>query len=110
MRITREVRQDITLFKIEGEVTLHHALQLRRTFDAFAKEGHKKVVVDLSSLDYIDSSGLAALIQLHVATKKIGGVLNFCSLSENAQDVFEMAKLDTLFSTYKTVEDALTGF
>ena len=110
MQITREARQGITLFKIEGEVTLNHALQLRRTFDAFAKEGHKKVVVDLSSLDYIDSSGLAAFIQLHVATKKIGGVLNFCSLSENAQDVFKMAKLDTLFPTYETLEAALNGF
>lgn len=110
MRITREERQGITLFIIDGEVTLNHALQLRRTFDAFAKEGHKKVVVDLSNLYYIDSSGLAALIQLHVATKKIGGVLNFCSLSEHAQEVFEMAKLDTLFSTYETLEDALNGF
>lgn len=110
MRIIRETRQDIILFRIEGEVTLHHAIELRKTFDSFAKEGQKKVVVDLSSLDFIDSSGLAALIQLHVATKKIGGVLNLCSLSEKAQDVFQMTKLNTVFPTYETLEDALTGF
>lgn len=110
MRIIREKRQDIILFRIEGEVTLQHSIKLRKTFDSFAKEGHKKVVVDLSSLDYIDSSGLATLIQLHVSTKKIGGILNFCSLSEKAQDVFQMTKLNTVFPTYKTLEDALNGF
>jgi len=74
------------------------------------KNGEKKVLIDLSGVTYIDSSGLATLIEMFQRLKKIGGKLRLSSMNEKVKNVFEITKLYKLFEVFDTREAALRDF
>jgi anti-sigma B factor antagonist len=67
-------------------------------------------VIDLCSVDYIDSGGLGILVGLHVAAKNRGGGIKLVSPSQRVQRVLGETKLNTVFSIYESVDDALAAF
>lgn len=109
MKIDTENTGEITICKIEGEINIDNSHQLRRSFDDLAKQGVKKIIIDFSSLDYIDSSGLATLIEMFQRLKKIDGSLRLCGLNDKVRSVFEITKLNTLFCVYDNTETAREG-
>ncbi len=69
-----------------------------------------KIVIDLSSVEYIDSGGLGILVGLHVSAKHRGGDLKLVSPSQRVQEVLGRTKLNSIFSIYKAVDEALAAF
>jgi len=110
MNISEEKIQDINFCKIEGEININTSPQLRKSFEDVIKAGTKKIIVDFSSVPYIDSSGLATLIELFQRLKKTDGKLRICNMSEKVRNVFEVTKLHKLFEIYEGKESALEGF
>ena len=110
MKISREVDNGIFICKIEGEINIDNSHQLRTVFDELIKDEANKVIIDFSPLNYIDSSGLATLIEMFQRLKKIGGDLRICGLNSTVKSVFEITKLNTLFAIYDKIEDAREGF
>ncbi len=110
MKITWETNRDIVVFRIEGEVNSYNSAQLRDAFQTALAEGRDKVVIESSALDYVDSSGLAAVTELLVRVKPRGGAVNLCGLGEKVRKVLQIAKLDKLFGIYDTLEEALGSF
>jgi len=72
--------------------------------------GAKKFVIDFSRTGYIDSSGLGVLVSLSKKIREQGGDLRLAGLNEDLQTLFELTKLDTLFSILKTPEEAVAAF
>jgi anti-sigma B factor antagonist len=70
----------------------------------------KNVVLQLAETDYIDSSGLGALIRLFGILRAVGGDLRLCQLSSSVQQVLQVTKLMTLFLTYSSEREAIEGF
>ena len=110
MNIREERHNDVVVFALEGDVNIANSPELRKAFDAMIKRQEKKVLVDFSKVPYIDSSGLATLIEMFQRLKKIGGALRFCSLEQKVKNVFEVTKLHKLFEIFDTRETALKGF
>ncbi|MCP4653013.1 MAG: anti-sigma factor antagonist [Candidatus Omnitrophica bacterium] len=110
MIISKEVTGNITICKIDGEINIDNSYELRKTFEDLTKEGSRKVIVNFSALNYIDSSGLATLIEMFQRLKKIDGALRICSLNDKVKSVFEITKLNTLFPVYDSLESAQEGF
>ena len=73
-------------------------------------DGKKKVVVDLSSVDFINSSGLGLLIGGLTTMRKAGGELKLAGASKKIQNLLEITKLHKVFDIHKTVNDAVTAF
>jgi len=110
MKIMIERRGECTLCKIEGEINLSTSPELRKAFDDFIRNSMKKIVVDFSGVPYVDSSGLATLIELLQRLKKINGALRICCVPEKVKNVFEITKLHKLFEIFDDQASALENF
>ena len=110
MKIRVEKKNDVVLCIIDGEININNSPELRKTFEAVIKRGDKKVVVDFSAVSYIDSSGLATLIEMFQRLKKIGGSLRFSNMEQKVKNIFEITKLHKLFEIFDTQELALKDF
>jgi anti-sigma B factor antagonist len=72
--------------------------------------GTPKVVVDLTNVDYIDSTGLGILVELLTSARGKGGEIKLVSPSERVQQVLYHTKLNTAFRIYKSDKDAVAAF
>lgn len=93
---------------LEGEIDLHISPRISASLAAIVAEKPKKLVVDLSKVSYIDSSGLAVLIEAMQKVEKYGGRFALAGLQENVKPIFEIARLDQVFRIYPDVDSALS--
>ena len=110
MKVSQDKKNDVVICKIDGEINLNTSPELRKAFEGVVHQNIKKVVIDFGGVPYIDSSGLATLIELFQRLKKIDGKLRICDMSEKVKNVFEITKLHKLFDIYDSQEVALEGF
>src|SRR5438309_4915362 len=82
---------------LEGEIDLHVSPRLERALVSIIKKRPASVVVDLSGVKFIDSSGLAVLIRAMQDVQKYGGKLSLAGISGGLHSIFEMARLDRVF-------------
>ncbi len=85
--------------RLAGEVDLEHAPGVRRLLLDCVGRG-KDMLVDLSRVDYIDSSGIASLIEALQATKARGTGFGLVAVSAQAMRVLELARLDRVFAIH----------
>ncbi|MBP7216501.1 MAG: STAS domain-containing protein [Candidatus Omnitrophica bacterium] len=110
MNIHQEKLNDVVLCSVNGEININNSPELRKAFDELIKKSEKKVLIDFSTVSYVDSSGLATLIEMFQRLKKIGGHLRFCNMDQKIKNLFEITKLCKLFEIFDTRESALKGF
>jgi anti-sigma B factor antagonist len=94
---------------LHGEIDLNVSPGIATTFNEFVRAKAPRVVVDLSDVTYIDSSGLAVLIVGMQQIKEYGGKFALVGLQNDVRTVFETARLDQFFATYAQVKDALAA-
>jgi len=110
MKIAEDKQDGVLISRIEGEININSSPELRKAFDDYIRRKTKKIVVDFSQVTYVDSSGLATLVELFQRLKKIGGKLRICSLSEKVRNVFEITRLVSIFEIYDDAEKAVKEF
>jgi anti-sigma B factor antagonist len=110
MKFEKDLVGEVTVCGISGEINITSVGELRGLFDSLVRSGSKKVVADLAALEYIDSSGLAVMIELHQRLIKGGGVLKLCGLNERINGIFDVTKLNSIFQIRKNRETALAEF
>ncbi len=102
--VVRVEDRDGTLFLFpEGDVDLHRSPALRDQLRKAAQKKPKRLVVDLSGVPYMDSSGVATLVEAMQITRKQSTALVLCGLQDRVRSIFEIARLDMVF---KIVPDA----
>ena len=104
MEVKTFQQDGVSVFQLNGEVNISTSQELKRTFE---RNPSKKIVVDLENVNYIDSSGLATLVEMLKKTKSQGGALGLSGMSEKVKSLFEITKLDRLFSISATRIDAV---
>ncbi len=110
MKITEDQKNGTLISRIEGEININSSPDLRKAFDGYIRRKIGKIVVDFSQVTYVDSSGLATLVELFQRLKKINGKLRICSLSQKVKNVFEITRLAGLFQIYNTADEAVKDF
>ncbi len=96
-------------FELSGEVDMHNSPGVRdQLLEAAAREA-PVVVVDLAGVDYIDSSGLATLVECLQHMSSYGGKLALIGARKPTRDVFAIARLDKVFTFYDNEEEALAA-
>jgi anti-sigma B factor antagonist len=109
MQITERTEQDIPVVLITGDVDLETSPQLREFLKPKSTKKTPFLLLDFSGVNYIDSSGLATLIEYFQAAQSYGGKLALASLSPRVKNVFEIVRLEQIFSLYPDVPSALTA-
>ena len=87
----------VNVLPLEGEIDLHASPRLARSLARMIAKRPEHVVVDLSGVTFIDSSGLAVLINAMQDIKEYGGKLTVAGINNNVRSIFETARLDQFF-------------
>lgn len=108
--ITREDSGDVTILTLpcQGDTGLSDALS--ETFQKLGDDGRYRVVVDCTHLEFINSMVIGILVSFHQRSQKKGGGLAFAHVSLRIEDVFRLTKLDTIFSWYNSIPEAVESF
>ncbi len=111
MKIFTEKQKDVLVMRPEGRFVIGDDVQeFRNILNDMVKKGEKKIVVDLSKLSYMDSTGLGELVRSYTTAKKNGGKLKLASMTKKVRDLMFMTKLLTVFDNYDTTEEAVKSF
>jgi anti-sigma B factor antagonist len=105
-----EVRQQdgITVVGLTGDVDLQTSPAVRQKL-LECLEKHNKLVVDLSSVAYIDSSGVASLVEAFQVSRKKGANFSLAAVSPAAMRVLSLARLDKVFTIHPDVNAAVAA-
>jgi anti-sigma B factor antagonist len=85
---------------VHGRLDAATAPELKTTLKRLVTEGHHRLVVDLTEVSFIDSSGLSALVSGLKATREAGGTLKLAGLNEQTRTAFRLTLLDRVFEIY----------
>lgn len=94
----------ITIMRLTGRLDASTVGQLERALAEAQAAGVRAIVIDMSQLTYVSSSGLRVLLSARSAIRKNGGDLFLCALSHSVREVFDMVGFSAIFSLFDTVE------
>jgi anti-sigma B factor antagonist len=94
---------------LTGEIDLHEAPHVKEKLLHVIEAKLPRVLVDLSGVTYIDSSGLALFIEAMQRVHAYGGKFRLCSLRPGVRSIFDIARLDQVFAIFPDRDSALAG-
>lgn len=97
------------ILALEGEVDLHRAPEIRKTIAGFIERKVPRLLIDLSKVSYIDSSGLALFIETLQRAQTYGGTFGLFGLGESVRTILHVACLDQVFTIYPDEAAATAG-
>ncbi|HIK57277.1 MAG TPA: STAS domain-containing protein [Synechococcales cyanobacterium M55_K2018_004] len=106
LRGTREIRDNCQLFRLAGLLDAFSEPTFRKVFDKYVEEGPPNMILDLSQIDFVDSSGLGALVQIAKKLQSLGGSIQIVSNPRVTQTV-KLVRLEQFLSLRPSVEAAL---
>jgi anti-sigma B factor antagonist len=109
LEIAIDKERNYSILKIKGDVDLYSSPQVRKQILALANKKHASILVDFLEVTYMDSSGVATLVEALQLTNKNGGKLRLFNLGQSIKDVFELSRLDRVFEIYDDEHQALEG-
>lgn len=109
--IVEKKQGDVLILDLRGRLTLGpETAELRSRLNDLMDAGHRKIVLTLREVTYVDSSGLAALIACYTTARKHEGDLKLAHLTTRIRDLLQITRLSTVFENYAAVEDAVASF
>ena len=113
MNMKTSTRQagDVTIVQMKGRIVLgEESASLRDLVRDLLSKGHRKILINLGDVNYIDSSGLGSLVSAFTSVKKQGGELKLLNLTNKVHDVMQITKLYTIFEILNDEAVALESF
>jgi anti-sigma B factor antagonist len=111
LEITQRETNGIYLLALKGRLVLgQESRGLLTLIDKLLASGATRMVINLEQVNYVDSAGLGALIEMQRKTKAKGGSLKLCNLGPNLKQALEMARLLPIFETSPSESAALASF
>jgi anti-sigma B factor antagonist len=113
MRMTTNTRQveGVTIVDISGRIELgQESAALRDLVCDLLSKGRKKILFNLSDVNYIDSSGLGHLVSAFTSVRKQGGELKLLNLTNNVHNVMQVTRLYTIFDVIDDEAVAIKSF
>ncbi len=104
--IQSETISDGVLMRPTGEIDLSCAATLRQHLSKVQEGTPGRLIVDLSQVPYMDSSGVATLVEAMQVARRSESKLVLCALQDKVRSIFEIARLDMVFTIVDSVEEA----
>jgi anti-sigma B factor antagonist len=96
------------LLTLQGDVDLSRSPALRLELLNALDGKPKRLLVDLAEVSYMDSSGVATLVEALQHQRRSGGQMILCALQPRVRSIFEIARLDSVFTIVDDTEQAKT--
>jgi anti-sigma B factor antagonist len=111
LEIQQKEREGVTILEMKGRITVgKEATALREKCAEVAGAGHLNVVFNLQNVDFIDSTGLGALVICATSTRKNGGNVKLLNLNKRNVELLVMTRLATAFEIFNDEQDAINSF
>ena len=99
---------DVVILDLSGRITMGEGtLILRDQIQKLLTSSDRKLLLNLSDVDYIDSSGLGELVTSFTTVRNQGGLLKLLNLTRRVQDLLQITKLLTVFEVFNSEAEAL---
>jgi anti-sigma B factor antagonist len=106
----REVA-DVAVVDFSGKITLGEGSSvLRNTVRDLLDRGHRKILLNLADVDYIDSSGIGELVSAYTAVRNVSGEMKLLQLTRRVHDILQITRLFTVFDVQSDEDAAVRSF
>ena len=111
MQIEERIVDDVTILDLKGKMTLGEGDELLKDkINSLVSQGHKKIILNLEAVPYIDSAGLGEIVRTYTSISRQGGKLKLLNVSKRIQDLLVITKLITIFDSYEDENEAVASF
>ena len=111
MAAKEKIVGDVAVLTVSGNLMTEAEIrEVHEKVKSFLREGIKKVVMDLSKIEWLSSIGLGLLISCHTSLQNAGGILKIAGVNDRVHNLLIITKLITVFETFETTEEAVTTF
>ncbi len=111
MQIDERMVGDVVVLDLKGKVTLGQGDELLKDkVNSLVNQGHKKIVLNLADVPYVDSAGLGEIVRTYTTVSRQGGSLKLLNLTKRITDLLAITKLLTVFETFEVEGDAIKSF
>jgi anti-sigma B factor antagonist len=112
MQISQRTVGDVVIVDVSGKITLGDGsdVALRDKMRSLIQQEHKKVLLNLGDVSYVDSAGLGEIVQSYATVTKNGGKLKLLNVTKRIKDLLSITKLLTVFECHETEDEALKSF
>jgi len=99
----------VAIIRPDGRLNMVAAPELREAVDRAVRGGRTRVVVDLAGVEFMDSSGLGALIASLKTTRQAGGDLRIAAPNEQVALVLQLSNVDRILRPYADADEAFSN-
>lgn len=110
MILNTEKIQDVFIVRLQGSLDVSVQTALKDKLQDFAENNDNDVVLDFTSVHFIDSSCLGALVALMKKIREHKGDIKIAHLSDDVRSIFQITRLDRVFELYDTTDEAVNSF
>jgi anti-sigma B factor antagonist len=111
LQLVRREREGVAIFDLKGRLVVGPSTnQFREAVEQSIARGESKIIVILRDIEYVDSTGLGALVLCFTKAKKAGGGMKLVGLQKRDLELLVLTKLTTVFDVYAEEDDALNSF
>jgi len=111
LKLTKRTVDGILAIECNGRIVFgEESALLRDEVKKAVADGQKRIVLNLSEVNYIDSGGLGTLVALHTTAHNSGGAIKLANLTKRVGDLLQVTKLLTVFEVHNSEYDALEAF
>ena len=111
LRMNKRQIDSVTVIDMSGKIILgEETAQLRETVKRMLSEGNDRILLNLSDVTYIDSSGLGQLVSCFATTSEKGGQMKLLNLTNKVKEVLQITKLSTVFDIFEDENKAIQSF
>jgi anti-sigma B factor antagonist len=112
VNFSAKIRQveEVSIVEVSGKLTSFEGGALRNSIAQLLKEGRKQILLNLSGVAYLDSSGIGDLVHTYMSVIKRGGEMKVVGLSEKVEEVLKITKLYQVFQEFGDERSALQSF
>ena len=112
MQIEQQEVGDVVVLTITGDIIAGRGadIRLKDKVNSLLQDGHRKLIVNLAAVTYVDSAGLGQLVQAHATAAKAGGTLKLLHVTKRLRDLLVVTKLLVVFDAFDSEAEALASF
>ena len=111
IKIRTALNGTIGIIEVKGSLVGDETTdEFRSAVTDFLEQGIKSLVINLQKVNYLNSSGIGAIISAHTHYAKNGGMVKLAGISNNVQNLFIVTKLMDIFDVYNNLDEAVENF
>ena len=111
MNVKSQDKENAVVFELSGELTGGPFVQqMNESLHKLIDEGKKNIVVDMSRVSLVTSTGIGIMISVYTTMKNAGGSIKFCQFSDRVHGVIYNTKLDSVLDYYESVDEAMKSY